>query len=92
MPAPATPQPEHPTRPRTLGLGMAAVALTDTSRALVEQAITRDIHVSKQIAAIISVGQFPTSIAAVQVQRTADQMHAAGLLKKPLNVPALIFR
>jgi NitT/TauT family transport system substrate-binding protein len=69
-----------------------AAVLADTSRALVEQVVIRDIHVSKHIAALITAGQFPTGIAPVQVQRTADQMHAAGLLKKPLNVSALIFR
>ena len=69
-----------------------AAAMADTSRALVEQIVTADIHVTKQIAAIINVGQFPTGIDTVQVQRTADQMRKAGLLKKPLNVSSVIFR
>jgi NitT/TauT family transport system substrate-binding protein len=68
-----------------------AAALADTNRALVEQVVTRDIHVSKQIAAIINVGQFPTTVDPVQLQRTADQMSESGLLKKPIHVNALIF-
>jgi NitT/TauT family transport system substrate-binding protein len=83
----------YPRTARAFQHAMAqAAALADTNRALIEQVVTRDIHVSKQIAAIITVGQFPTSVNTAQIQRTADQMREGGLLAKPLNVAALIFR
>jgi hypothetical protein len=69
-----------------------AAAMADDSRPLVEQITTRDIHVSRPIAAIINVGQFPTTVNAGQIQRTADQMLAAGLLKRPVQVARLVFR
>jgi NitT/TauT family transport system substrate-binding protein len=83
----------YPRTARAFQHAMAqAAALADTNRALVEQVATKDIHVSKDIAAIISTGQFPTSLDAVQLQRTADQMSESGLLNKPLNVKPLIVR
>jgi NitT/TauT family transport system substrate-binding protein len=69
-----------------------AAALADRNRSLIEQVVSRDIHVSRQIAAIITVGQFPTTVDAVQLQRTADQMAESGLLRQPLNVSPLLFR
>jgi NitT/TauT family transport system substrate-binding protein len=69
-----------------------AAAMADRNRPLIEQVVARDTHVSRQIAAIITVGQFPTTVDAVQLQRTADQMTRSGLLGRPLNVTPLIFR
>lgn len=83
----------YPRTARAFQLAMQqAAAMADNSRPLVEQITTRDIHVSRAIAAIINVGQFPTTVNAGQIQRTADQMRAAGLLRRPIQVAALVFR
>lgn len=83
----------YPRTARAFQLAMQeAAAMADSSRPLVEQITTADIHVSRAIAAIINVGQFPTNVNAGQIQRTADQMRAAGLLKRPIQVAGLVFR
>jgi NitT/TauT family transport system substrate-binding protein len=84
---------QHPATARAFQRAMAQAAqLAGTNRAVVEKAVVKFFHVSSQIAAVVKLDEFPTAPNASQIQRMADHMHASGLLARPINVAALIFR
>ena len=49
-----------------------------------------DIHMSKQDAALVTLGNYPTFLSTVQVQRVADLMYDAGMIASPLQVRTLL--
>jgi NitT/TauT family transport system substrate-binding protein len=69
-----------------------AATLGDENRSLVEQAAEQHMGVSPQIAAVMTVGRFPTDVDGTQIARMAQQMLAAGLISRPLNVSSMVFR
>lgn len=64
-------------------------ALADTDRPAVEKALTTFTTTSKQIAAIMSLGNFPTSVDTIHLQRVADLMFSSGQLKQHFNMAAM---
>lgn len=61
-------------------------AIADTSRPAVEKVLTAYTPIKRQTAAIMSLGNFPTSVNAVRLQRVADLMLDFGQLKQHFNV------
>jgi NitT/TauT family transport system substrate-binding protein len=67
-------------------------ALADSSRAEVEQALTGYIKgLSSQEAAIVNLGQFPTSLDGTHLQRVASLMATGGLIGQQFSVEPLLF-
>lgn len=67
-----------------------AQSQADTDQSLVRKVAEKELHVNPTIGAIMNTGTWPIGANATQIQRTADQMLAAGMLKKPLKVGPLI--
>jgi len=44
-----------------------------------------------QEAALVTLGQYPTSLSAGQVQRVADLMYSAGMITAPVSVKGMVF-
>jgi NitT/TauT family transport system substrate-binding protein len=64
-------------------------ALADTSRPAVEKVLAAYTPITRQIAAIMSLGNFPTSVNAVHLQRVADLMLDFGQLRQHYDVAAM---
>jgi NitT/TauT family transport system substrate-binding protein len=64
--------------------GMAA------DRKVVEDALPTYTKIDKKTASVITIGNYPTSMKAERLQRVADLMKSAGILKSPLDVNKLI--
>jgi len=67
-----------------------AQALADSNRAAVEQILPTYSKISPEEAAILNLGQFPTTLDATHLQRAANLMYTGGLLHAPLNVSSLL--
>jgi hypothetical protein len=50
------------------------------------------MHISTNVAALVSLNTCPTSADAVQLQLVANLMQEGGMLAGPLNVAPLVFR
>ncbi|MBV9794527.1 MAG: ABC transporter substrate-binding protein [Actinobacteria bacterium] len=61
-------------------------ALADTNRPLVEKALTKDTTITRQIAAIMALGDFPDTVDTVHLQRVPDLMQSFGLLKQRFSM------
>jgi NitT/TauT family transport system substrate-binding protein len=68
-----------------------AQALADNDRAAVEKILPAYVKITSQIAAIVNLNAYPTTLDPVLIQRVADLMLSGGLLKKHLNVAPLLF-
>ena len=67
-------------------------ALADASRAAVEQILPTYIKVlTPQEAAIVNLGQYPTSLNAAHLQRLASLMFTGGLINRNFPVTPLLF-
>jgi NitT/TauT family transport system substrate-binding protein len=64
-------------------------ALADTDRPLVEQSLTHYTTISKQIAAIMALGNFPATVDNDHLQRVPDLMQSFGLLKQHFNIDVM---
>ena len=84
---------EYPNTARAFQAAMArGQALADSSRADVEQALTGYIKgLSSQEAAIVNLGQFPTTLDTTHLQRVASLMATGGLVSRQFSVQPLIF-
>jgi NitT/TauT family transport system substrate-binding protein len=80
--------------PRTAAAFVRALekgqALGDTNRTAVEQALTANTTVTKQIAGVMAIGNYPTTVDALRVQRVADVMLRFGLLRQHFSVTPMI--
>jgi ABC-type nitrate/sulfonate/bicarbonate transport system substrate-binding protein len=61
-----------------------------SDQSVVRQALPRIAGVDDTTAALISLGQYPTSLNGVRLQRVADLMHSTGMLANRLDVPSLL--
>jgi NitT/TauT family transport system substrate-binding protein len=67
-------------------------ALADSNRAAVEQALTGYISgLTSQEAAIVNLGQFPTSLDPTHLQRVASLMATGGLVGQQFSVQPMLF-
>ena len=64
-------------------------ALADTDRPLVQKALARYTTITKQIAAIMSLGNFPATVDTVHLQRVPDLMQSFGLLKQHFSISVM---
>jgi NitT/TauT family transport system substrate-binding protein len=70
-----------------------AQAFADTHRAAVEQILPTYIKgVTSTVAALVNLGDFPTGLDPIPIQRVADLMFASQLLPYRLTVADLLFR
>jgi NitT/TauT family transport system substrate-binding protein len=67
-------------------------ALADSNRALVEQVLPTYTKITSQVAALIALNSFPTSLDAMRLQRVARLMQSGGLLTNQFNVEPLMFK
>lgn len=67
-------------------------ALAASDRAAVEQILPSYMHISKNIASLVNLNVFPTSLSTVQIQRVANLMQEGGMLPRSLNVAPLLLR
>jgi NitT/TauT family transport system substrate-binding protein len=61
-------------------------ALADRNRLLVEKALTKDTTITREIAAIMALGNFPDTVDTAHLQRVPDLMQSFGLLKRHFSV------
>ncbi|GHF43292.1 sulfonate ABC transporter substrate-binding protein [Amycolatopsis bartoniae] len=59
-------------------------------QSVVREALPRLAGIDDTTAALISLGQYPTSLSGVRLQRVADLMHSSGMLADRLDVPSLL--
>ena len=71
----------------------AAMARAQTAAALrgpVQTTLVSSMDMSKQDAALVTLGDYPTFLSTSQVQRVADLMYDAGMIDSPLAVRTLL--
>jgi NitT/TauT family transport system substrate-binding protein len=61
-------------------------SLADSNRPLVEKALTTDTTITKVIAAIMALGNFPATVDNAHLQRVPDLMQSFGLLKQHFSI------
>jgi NitT/TauT family transport system substrate-binding protein len=85
---------KYPNTARAFQEAMAkGQALADSSRAAVQQILPTYIKgLSGQQAAIVNLGQYPTTIDAVHLQRMISLMYTGGLIRKQVSVQPMLFR
>jgi NitT/TauT family transport system substrate-binding protein len=84
---------KYPHTARAFQAAMArGQALADSNRAAVEQILPSYIKLSSQEAAIVNLGQFPTTLDATHLQRVASLMFTGGLINQQFSVQPLLFR
>ncbi|UJW34826.1 ABC transporter substrate-binding protein [Saccharothrix sp. AJ9571] len=79
--------------PRTLALFRSLLSQAQQKAAdpaIVRQALPSFAGINANTAALVSLGSYPSSLSGVRLQRVADLMHSAGVLKQRLDVQALI--
>ena len=64
-------------------------AIADVNRPMVESVLHTYTAINKQIAAIMALGDFPTGVSAVRLQRVPDLMRSFGQLKQRFNIAAM---
>jgi NitT/TauT family transport system substrate-binding protein len=64
-------------------------AIADINRPVVESVLHSYTTITKQTAAIMAFGDFPTQVNAVHLQRIPDLMQSFGQLKKRFNITAM---
>jgi NitT/TauT family transport system substrate-binding protein len=64
-------------------------AIADTNRPEVESALHKYTSINKQTAAIMALGNFPTDVNAVRLQRVPDLMQSFGQLKDRFNITVM---
>jgi len=58
----------------------------------VQQVLPKYAHLTKQEAALVTIGTYPTTTIAASLQRTANLMAVQGMIRFGLNVAAMIIR
>ena len=61
-----------------------------TSRAAVEQALTRALHISQETAGVMALGTYPLTMTVSDLERVAVLIEDNGLLASPVNTTALV--
>jgi NitT/TauT family transport system substrate-binding protein len=64
-------------------------ALADTDRRLVEKALTTDTAITRQIVAIMAIGEFPATVSTVHLQRVPDLMQSFGQLRQHFDMAVM---
>ena len=64
-------------------------AIADTNRPLVESVLQEYTSISQQTAAIMTLGDFPTTVDAAHLQRVPDLMQSFGQLKGHFDITAM---
>ncbi|HET9139453.1 ABC transporter substrate-binding protein [Actinophytocola sp.] len=60
------------------------------NRAALEREFTEYLKIEPNVASLMSIGKYPSSLRAVRPQRVADLMLSQGMITKPLDVQKLI--
>lgn len=83
---------KYPSTARAFQRAMAqAQQYADKNPQAVEQILPTYIKITAQEAAHVTLGAFPPTLNAADLQRLADLMYSGGLLKSPLSVSGLLF-
>jgi NitT/TauT family transport system substrate-binding protein len=62
-----------------------------SDRRLVEETVPSYAKVDKDVASLMNLGSWPTSLSAVRMQRVVDLMKKYGVLDKEINLESMIF-
>jgi ABC-type nitrate/sulfonate/bicarbonate transport system substrate-binding protein len=79
--------------PRTLAVFRQVLAAAQEragDQSVVRQALPRIAGIDDMTAALVALGQYPTSLNGVRLQRVADLMHSTGMLADRLDVQSLL--
>ncbi|MEV5408421.1 ABC transporter substrate-binding protein [Thermopolyspora sp. NPDC052614] len=80
--------------PNTLAAFQRAIGkaqqLASSDRKVVEEVLPAYTQITKEVASVITLGTFPTSISDIRLQRVADVMYDNGWLKNKGNAKAII--
>jgi ABC-type nitrate/sulfonate/bicarbonate transport system substrate-binding protein len=79
--------------PRTLAAFRQALADAQeraSDQSVVRAALPRFAGIDSMTAAVVALGQYPTSLNGVRLQRVADLMHSTGMLADRLDVQSLL--
>jgi len=83
---------EHPSAANAFRLAIEQAASLASMPGPVQQVLPGYTHLTKQEAALVTVGSYPTSTIAASLQRTANLMALQGMIRFGLNVDAMIIR
>jgi NitT/TauT family transport system substrate-binding protein len=79
--------------PRTAAAFAAAISaaslVADTDLGAFQRALVASLHISPQVADVVSTGDFPTSVVPADLQQVADLMLQFGELRRSFNVAVL---
>ncbi|MEV4109882.1 ABC transporter substrate-binding protein [Nonomuraea sp. NPDC049695] len=81
--------------PKTLAAFQRAMAkaqkIAATDRSAVTKVLPTYTKIPAETAATINLGAYPTSLSAQRIQRVADLMYEAGMLKQKVNAASMIY-
>lgn len=83
---------EHPSSAAAFRTAIEQAAALASMPGPIQQVLPGFAHLSKQQAAVVSIGSYPTGTVAASLQRTANLMAVEGMIKFGLNVAAMITR
>jgi NitT/TauT family transport system substrate-binding protein len=81
---------ENPKTTAAFQRALKKASETAATRSEVEEAATKFAKIDKEVAALVRIGTFPTSLDRTRLQRTVDLMRKYNLLTKDLNVDSMI--
>jgi NitT/TauT family transport system substrate-binding protein len=83
---------EHPSSATAFRSAIERAAAVASMPGPVQQILPGYAHLSKQEAALVTIGSYPTTTIAASLQRTANLMAVEGMIRFGLNVAAMIIR
>lgn len=83
---------EHPSSAAAFRTAIEQAAALASMPGPIQQVLPGFAHLSKQQAAVVTIGTYPTATIAASLQRTANLMAVQGMIKFGLNVASMIIR
>ncbi|MBP2321226.1 NitT/TauT family transport system substrate-binding protein [Kibdelosporangium banguiense] len=81
---------ENPKTTEAFRRALKKASETAANRTEVEDAATKFAKIDKEVAALVRIGTFPTSLDRTRLQRTVDLMRKYGMLTKDISVDSMI--
>ncbi|MET0238178.1 MAG: ABC transporter substrate-binding protein [Kibdelosporangium sp.] len=81
---------ENPKTTEAFRRALKKASETAANRTEVEDAVTKYAKIQKEVASLVRIGTFPTSVDRTRLQRTVDLMRQYKMLTKEINVDSMI--
>jgi NitT/TauT family transport system substrate-binding protein len=81
---------ENPKTTEAVRRALTKASAEARNRSTVEEAVQQYAKIDKEVAALVRIGTFPTSVDRTRLQRTVDLMQKYGMLSKPIDVDSMI--